>query len=132
MAARAAGAEVSVDFKRLIHGIHGAKRRTTPLVIVGFNGAINDFSDVKFPAEVKNCLVCHYEERGKGTFELPLKADVLGSTIATGSMPGVFVDVDPSNDARITTGHPCCCHPARVRRWSMPPLHAGKRSPPPT
>jgi OmcA/MtrC family decaheme c-type cytochrome len=115
IAYRESGAEVSLDFKRMVHAIHGTKRRKTPLVIVGFRGSINDFSHIKFPAEVKNCLVCHIEERGKGTFELPLESNVLGSTIDTGSVPGVDVDVDPSNDARITPTAAVCssCHDSK-------------------
>ena len=116
IAYRDSGAEVSVDFKHMIHAIHGTKRRKTPLVIVGFNGSVNDFSHVRFPAEVKNCLVCHIEEeRGKGTFELPLNPNVLGSTIDTGSVPGLAVDVDPWNDAKITPTAAVCssCHDSK-------------------
>jgi len=113
IAYRTSGAEESVDFKRLIHGIHGNKRRQNPLIVIGFGGSVNDFGDVLFPAEVKNCLTCHIETKnGSGTYQLPLAAGVLGSTIDTRSKPGLFVDVDPANDLKITPIAAVCssCH----------------------
>ena len=129
IAYRTSGSEVSVDFKSMIHAIHGTKRRKNPLVIVGFNGAVNDFSFVQFPAEVKNCLVCHNEVRGKGTFELPLSPNVLGTTIRTGSVPGVAIDLDPVNDARITPTAAVCssCHDSTTAIAHMSSRRSGAK-----
>ncbi|MBL0160530.1 MAG: hypothetical protein IPP47_26120 [Bryobacterales bacterium] len=85
-----------------------------PLVIVGFRGALLDFSDVRFPGKLRNCVTCHIDKSGKGTFELPL-ASKLGSTVVSASMlnplPG-FVDVNPANDLRISPMAATCsgCH----------------------
>lgn len=120
---RTAGAEESVDFKRMIHGIHAAEERKTPLVIIGRNGSVNDYSHVKFPAKLRNCLTCHIDNNGKGSFELPL-ASTLGSTINTGSVltvtPGQ-IDVDPANDLRISPIAATCsaCHDDRETRQHM-------------
>jgi OmcA/MtrC family decaheme c-type cytochrome len=115
------GAEMSVDFKRLVHGIHAGGFRKNPLVIVGFRGAVTDFSDVRFPARLSNCTVCHLDANGKGTFELPLKPGVLGSTVKTGSDVGVAIDVDPTNNLRITPIASVCssCHDGREARSHM-------------
>jgi OmcA/MtrC family decaheme c-type cytochrome len=115
------GAEMSVDFKRLVHGIHAGGFRKNPFVIVGFRGAVTDFSDVRFPAQLRNCTVCHLDANGKGTFELPLKAGVLGSTVKTGSDVGVVIDVDPTNNLRITPIASVCssCHDGREARSHM-------------
>lgn len=115
---RTSGPEESVDFKRMVHGIHAGGMRRNPLVIIGRLGSVNDFSGVRFPAELSNCLLCHVENNGKGTFELPLAPGVLGSTINTGSKyntPGAadgYVDRSPWNDLRITPTAAACsgCH----------------------
>lgn len=115
---RTSGPEVSLDFKRMVHSIHAGGFRKNPLVIIGFQGSVNDFSRVRFPAELRNCLNCHIDINGKGTFELPLKSTVLGSTVNTGSMVATasgasgFVDVDPFNDLKITPTAATCsgCH----------------------
>lgn len=120
---RSAGAEQSVDFKQLIHGIHGNKKRSSPLVVVGFRGTIVDYGHVKFPGEVRNCLYCHVESGGKGTYEVPSNTG-LGSTTKTGSvvspLPGL-VDVDPSNNLRMSPVASACsgCHDSSEDRSHM-------------
>jgi OmcA/MtrC family decaheme c-type cytochrome len=114
---RPAGAEVSIDFKRMVHSIHAGGFRKYPFQVVGFQGVLYDFSAIRFPKELRNCLNCHVEVGGKGTFELPLAPGVLGSTVSTGSMLGGSlspgkVDVDPANDRKITPIAAVCssCH----------------------
>ena len=64
--------EESIDFKRLIHGIHAASItnfdgtdahgfRDKGLVIYGFSGSPNDFSKVRFPGVLSKCETCHLE-----------------------------------------------------------------------
>jgi OmcA/MtrC family decaheme c-type cytochrome len=57
----------SLDFKVLIHKIHrGAQLPTveagTPYQIVGFMGAVIDYSHVEFPQDIRNCTKCHTSE----------------------------------------------------------------------
>lgn len=111
-------AETSIDFKRMVHAIHAGGFRTQPLTVIGFNSSVNDFSAVRFPGELRNCLKCHVENNGKGSFELPLRATVLGSTIATGSVYALAagatrtIDVNPANDVKISPTAATCsgCH----------------------
>ncbi len=116
---RASGAEVSIDFKRMVHSIHAGGMRETPFVVVGFQGSVNDFSDIRFPRSLRNCLNCHVGDAttGHGTYELPLAAAVLGSTVDTRSTQatsttGRIVDVNPFNDLKITPTAAACsgCH----------------------
>lgn len=123
---RASGSEVSIDFKRMVHSIHAGGMRKTPLQIVGFQGAVVDFRTVRFPGELRNCLKCHIEVNGKGTFELPLSAKALGSTIQTGSLQATAtslrtVDVNPWNDLKITPTAATCsgCHDTSEVRTHM-------------
>jgi OmcA/MtrC family decaheme c-type cytochrome len=125
--ARTSGPETSIDFKRMVHSIHAGGFKQTPYVVVGFNSSINDFSDVRFPGELRNCLNCHIDKGGKGTFELPLNAAVLGSTVTTGSTYAVpagsnrTIDVNPLNDLKIAPTAATCsgCHDKSEVRFHM-------------
>jgi len=86
---RISGPETAVDFKTMVHSIHSGGFRETPFVVIGRSSSINDYSDVRFPSTLRNCLNCHVEVGGKGSYELPLKAGVLGTTTATGSVYSV-------------------------------------------
>src|SRR5207237_4310761 len=57
-------AEESIDFKRMIHGIHAGQAdkggfRTQGITVYGFGGSVNDFSDVVFPGKLNDCATCH-------------------------------------------------------------------------
>lgn len=54
----------SIDFPVLIHRLHTgetaeADGQMTPFVIYGFRGSKNDFSDVRYPADLRDCGKCH-------------------------------------------------------------------------
>lgn len=112
VAYRTTGAEVSIDFKTMIHAIHGNKRREDPLVVIGRGGSINDYGHVEFPANPRDCFRCHIDQNGKGTYELPLPPGTLGTTIQTRSIVGSWIDTDPANNLRITPTAAVCssCH----------------------
>ena len=113
--ARIGGPEVAIDFKVMVHSIHSGGFREQPFVVIGRNSLVNDFSGVRFPKELRNCTLCHIDSGGKGTFELPLRAGVLGTTIKTQSgylATPRTIDVDPSNDTKISPTAAVCssCH----------------------
>jgi OmcA/MtrC family decaheme c-type cytochrome len=120
---RTSGSEESIDFKRMVHGIHAGGFRKTPLIIIGRNGSVNNYSSVRFPSELRNCVKCHIDNGARGTFELPMST-TLGSTINSLSVltpaPGQ-VDVDPSNDLRISPIAATCsgCHDKSETRQHM-------------
>ena len=126
--------EESIDFKRLIHAIHGAEIRENGLVVYGFGGSVNDFSEVGFPGFVQDCETCHlagtYEL--EGTWETPTLNGILASTIesapnatvggvATG--PGSLADglADQSDDLNISPTAAVCssCHDSAVAQAHM-------------
>jgi OmcA/MtrC family decaheme c-type cytochrome len=107
--------EESIDFKRMIHGIHAASMRENALQIVGFGGFstnVYDEEEVQFPGDLSNCTSCHTEDG----FTLPLPDGVLGSTIDTGA------DLEsPLDDTVITPISSACssCHDDAVSKSHM-------------
>ena len=109
---RTSGMEVSIDFKRMIHSIHAGQFLEGPFMVVGFQGALTDFSGIRFPAHLRDCALCHIDTPEKRTYELPLGKNVLGSTVSSKSIPGSLVDVNPANDLKISPTTAVCssCH----------------------
>jgi OmcA/MtrC family decaheme c-type cytochrome len=111
-------AEEAIDFKYMVHSIHAAKAgtgfhgfRTNGIVIYGFGGSVNDFSDVRLPSgsgadnlNIRNCLGCH---ANASTYAVPLNANALPTTIGTGSNRA-----SPDDDVNITPTAAVCssCH----------------------
>lgn len=106
--------EQSIDFKVMIHGIHGAAFVENPLQIVGFGGNINlfDTDAVHYPGELSNCNTCHVND----SYQLPLDAAVLATTVDAG------VDKqDPADDVVISPQAAVCssCHDGALARAHM-------------
>ncbi len=115
--------EESIDFKTMVHAIHGAGKRENPLVIYGYafpsaenNGSehVFDTSEVHFPGILNNCETCHLPD----TYTVPLASDVLANTVNTdpaATTPGDDSDptlLDPADDLNITATAAVCssCH----------------------
>ncbi|MCC6343852.1 MAG: OmcA/MtrC family decaheme c-type cytochrome [Bryobacterales bacterium] len=68
-----AGAPQSIDFRQMIHNIHGGERtknayKIEDYIIYGFGGAVHNFSEVTFPGRLASCDMCHVN----GSQQLPL------------------------------------------------------------
>jgi len=94
--------EESLDFKRMVHGIHAAGFRENPLQIVGFQGRttyIFDEEEVQYPGNLANCTACHTDDG----FTLPLPSGVLGTTTNTGD------DLQSPIDDTVISPTPAVC-----------------------
>lgn len=94
--------EAPIDFKVLIHAVHGDRVRQNPFVVIGFGGSTNTFP-VGFPNDPGNCLICHQGT----TFVPPLPAVAHDTTVDTGA------DVaNPADNTRIPKTIAVCtaCH----------------------
>jgi OmcA/MtrC family decaheme c-type cytochrome len=148
-------AEEAIDFKRLIHGVHAAAKtdytgaaaegfRTKGLVVWGYPGAgsstctapaytcQNDFSRVRFPGILNDCLTCHVTPTGNnrgsyelaGKWEVPTASGILGSTISTvPDLTGVYATqlADQTDDLNITPTAAVCssCHDSATAKSHM-------------
>lgn len=125
--------ERSIDFKFMIHAIHGSEIRSEALLVRGFFNSNNNFGDLRLPRPASDCQACH----NPGTYELPLAGGVpvLGTTAASGATVNTasnfgtsdFIEVfagsatDPSDDAnRSATAAVCAaCHDSTVAQSHM-------------
>ena len=57
----------SIDFKRMIHKIHRGENLTQDFTIYGFHGSVNNFNEVRFPGDLRDCQTCHTTMNGVGT-----------------------------------------------------------------
>jgi OmcA/MtrC family decaheme c-type cytochrome len=49
----------SISFQRLIHRIHSGENLTQDFTIYGFGGSVNNFNDIRFPGDRRDCAKCH-------------------------------------------------------------------------
>jgi len=124
--------ERSIDFKRMIHAIHGADMREQTggdqFTVYGFGGSTHNFGDVRFPGKVQDCTTCHED----GTYEVPLPSEVLASTTDTGTtiiddgtgsptIADMTAALDPTDDHGISPTSSVCstCHASTLAQAHM-------------
>ncbi len=90
----AAGAMVTpIDFKMMIHKIHrGENLEEKPYIIYGFGGTPHDFSELRFPGDLRDCQTCHLDS----TYLIPPYPDT-----AVGTQVG---HLDPATGNEIVDG----------------------------
>lgn len=99
----------ALDFKRMIHEIHAAGIRETPLVV---GSHTFDEAEVHFPGHINDCNACHVND----SYELPLGTSVLASTYNMGVDPASYADdlmISPT--ASVCSG----CHDSSVAKIHM-------------
>ncbi|MEK6374902.1 MAG: OmcA/MtrC family decaheme c-type cytochrome [Acidobacteriota bacterium] len=62
------GPPESIAFRRLIHRIHTGENLTQDFTVYGNGNRANNFNEVRFPGDRRNCATCHTA----GSFLLPL------------------------------------------------------------
>jgi OmcA/MtrC family decaheme c-type cytochrome len=59
----------SVSFARMIHRIHTGEELNQDFTIYGFGGSPNNFNEIRYPGDRRNCLKCH---TNAAAYSLPL------------------------------------------------------------
>lgn len=120
----------TIDFKYMIHAIHGSAVREDPYVAYGFGVRPHDYRGVGYPRSASDCLACHNE----GTFELPLGGNVLATTLSSSATvtagsrfgaseyaPDLFAALDPTDDNNASATAATCsaCHDSSFAKEHM-------------
>jgi OmcA/MtrC family decaheme c-type cytochrome len=125
--------EESIDFKTMVHAIHAGQKsnggfREKGIVIYGFGGSVNDFSDVVFPGKLNDCTACHAGNSYQltGVWDAPTANGILGNTTSTAASA-----TDPADNLRITPTTSVCtaCHDDLLTKQHVQdPFNGGKFS----
>ena len=116
-------AEEAIDFKTMIHAIHAGQAsnggfREKGIVIYGFGGRANDFSNVVFPGHLNVCTTCHTDTSYQlsGIWASPTANGILGNTFDTAASP-----TDASDNLRISPIASVCysCHDTAAAQTHM-------------
>jgi OmcA/MtrC family decaheme c-type cytochrome len=133
-----AGAKESISFSRLIHRIHTGEELTQDFTVYGFGGSVNNFNEVRFPGDRRNCAKCHTATG----YTLPLQPGIQTVTTlrdyfspqgpATASCLGCHDNVDAAAHAYLNTtnfggtatAEACAtCH-GTGKDWDVAKVHA--------
>ena len=122
----------SIDFALMIHRIHSGPNQSRDYTIYGFGGSKNNYNNVGFPGDLKNCEQCHLP----GTYLLPIGATAKINDIrgfinpvfpTTGACLGCHASVDAASHALVNTsslGESCfVCH-SPTADFSVAKVHA--------
>jgi OmcA/MtrC family decaheme c-type cytochrome len=66
----------SINFKTLIHKIHTGSNLTTDFTVIGHGGSVNNYNDVGYVGDRRDCVKCHLP----GTYDLPLPDGLITQT----------------------------------------------------
>ena len=104
-----AGAAETIDFKFLVHRLHGGEQLNATLgtdyIVYGFGGTLNAFKEVRYPSALSDCFKCHV----KGS-ENPSEASINLSAVKTpryplNPMPAVTTACYGCHDSRSMLSH---------------------------
>jgi len=123
----------TVDFRHMVHKIHTGEEIGQPYVIYGKGSSVNDFSEVRFPGDRRNCAACHVN----GSEQLPMKDSLLDVNNprgllnpmgpATAACLGCHTSVNAASHALANTtilGESCAaCHSTGFE-FGVPKVHA--------
>jgi OmcA/MtrC family decaheme c-type cytochrome len=70
------GPAESVSFQRMVHRIHTGENLTQDYTVIGFGGSTNNFNEVRFPADTRDCAKCH---ANTAAYTLPLQQTNIAS-----------------------------------------------------
>jgi OmcA/MtrC family decaheme c-type cytochrome len=94
--------DTSIDFKRMIHGIHASNSIGQTYDLCGFGNSVHSF-DVHYPGRLNNCEGCHLAD----TYYPVDPAAVLGTTVDVN-------DVSTVTDDRVISPNTAACSACHV------------------
>jgi OmcA/MtrC family decaheme c-type cytochrome len=118
----------TIQFAYMIHRIHTGENSPREYTIYGFGGSANDFTDVRYPGDRRNCNACHVN----GSEQVPLPDGLLDVISprgllnpvkpTTNACTGCHTDMPTASHALSNTttqlGEACAvCHSASSDFW---------------
>jgi OmcA/MtrC family decaheme c-type cytochrome len=61
----------SIDFKHLIHRIHTGEDLSQDFTVYGFNASVNNYNELLFPGDRRECTTCHVPDSQQVAENLP-------------------------------------------------------------
>lgn len=134
-----AGQPESISLQRMVHRIHSGNQMTQDFTVYGFNNSKNNFNEVTFPGDRRNCAKCHTST----AYTLPLQPGIANVTTlrdyfssqgpATAACLGCHDNSDAAAHAYLntvtfpgaTSSNEACatCHGAG-KDWDVAKVHA--------
>jgi len=65
---RLSGEPEGIHFNYMVHKIHRGAELDRGYVVYGYRNSVNDFSDIEFPGDLRNCESCHVDD----SYKLPV------------------------------------------------------------
>jgi OmcA/MtrC family decaheme c-type cytochrome len=105
--------DVPIDFKFMVHAIHGSGETGVPYQVCGYNNSVHEFSGdtVHYPGHIDNCEACHES----GTYFPVDPSEVLGTTVSVGADPTPIDDVVVSPNTAVCS----TCHVSDLAKTHM-------------
>ncbi len=124
----------TVQFAYMIHRIHTGDEGTQEYTVYGRGGSKNDFSEVRYPGDRRNCGTCHVD----GAEDLPLAPGLLNVKSertplnpmgpATATCTGCHTDIATASHALSNTteklGEACAACHSSTSEFSVSKVHA--------
>ncbi len=90
----------SISFQRMIHRIHTGENLEKDFIIYGFGGSVNNFKEVRFPGDRRDCEKCHVN----GSQQVPLPLT---------NLPVIHTENDWYHPVQTTAAACLGCHDSR-------------------
>jgi OmcA/MtrC family decaheme c-type cytochrome len=100
---RLEGLDEGIHFKYMVHKIHRGADLENGYVLYGFRNSVNDYSEVGFPGDLRDCNSCHLtdpEDDEFKTWGIPLPAGALPTT-----SPNTYITEMPPMTATCLSCH---------------------------
>jgi OmcA/MtrC family decaheme c-type cytochrome len=124
----------SIDMRHMIHKIHTGEEIGKPYVIIGRGGSLNDFGEVRYPGDRRNCSACHVngsEQPPLNENLLPVKSprgllNPMGPVTAacTGCHTGIAASSHALSNTTEKLGEACAACHATDYAFGVPKVHA--------